>query len=484
MKLLVALYFFILAIIQLGLFLVVFRYYRSKDKNHILPSPFWLGSLLLSILALVMWGYAVVAIEDVAKPSFIATLVNGSLLISAGLQGLFYYSLNHSVSKRIKIGACIAVAIFLIVFEWLRQFGTFEIRTLFTGFFTSIIYFWQIVLIRQKRFNTASGQLVYILYFSVGELVCACGRMAVILWGEGIIHNVEQIPQIYIFVNIFQIVFSTLSYVAIGGYWTEQFANATTRSQIENDEIRALLKERDTLIDSLVKANKNSATDALSASIAHELNQPLGASNLNIQFLQKKLADGELDPSLGQEVLERLLFDNQRAANIIKSLRSIFVDEAVGSDLTNIKKLVMSVEQIVKPELNSKNISFEVNIDGALEARLNTSEISQVLLNLINNALRALTFSEATTKKITVTGISLNGFLELSVTDNGPGIPLEMQPGLFELFSDNKKNRQLGMGLGLWLCSHIVNRYGGKLWHESPQEGGARFVLRIPLSPA
>ena len=60
-------------------------------------------------------------------------------------------------------------------------------------------------------------------------------------------------------------------------------------------------------------------------------------------------------------------------------------------------------------------------------------------IHLMNNALRALTFSEETTKKITVTGISLNGFLELSVTDNGPGIPLEMQPGLFELFSDSKK---------------------------------------------
>ncbi len=80
---------------------------------------------------------------------------------------------------------------------------------------------------------------------------------------------------------------TTLSYIAISGYWTEQITVANMGSEGENKEIRSPLKEREQLISSLLQANKTAATGALSASIAHELNQPLGASSLNIQFLQK-----------------------------------------------------------------------------------------------------------------------------------------------------------------------------------------------------
>ena len=87
-----------------------------------------------------------------------------------------------------------------------------------------------------------------------------------------------------------------------------------------------LLDERDFMVGSLLKANKTAATGALSASIAHELNQPLGASNLNIQFLKMKLENGALNPELGKEILDSLEQDNMRAATIVKSLRSIFTD--------------------------------------------------------------------------------------------------------------------------------------------------------------
>mgnify|MGYP000016392487 CR=1 FL=1 len=96
-----------------------------------------------------------------------------------------------------------------------------------------------------------------------------------------------------------------------------------TTSQ-EKEEISRLLTEKEILISSLLKSNKTAATGALSASIAHELNQPLGASGLNIQFLQKKLSAGELTPAIQKEILDSLLSENQRAAGIIRSLRSVF----------------------------------------------------------------------------------------------------------------------------------------------------------------
>ena len=104
----------------------------------------------------------------------------------------------------------------------------------------------------------------------------------------------------------------------------------------------------------LLKVNKTVATGALSASIAHELNQPLGASYLNIQFLQKKLAEGSLTAEQNQEVLSALLSDNQRAANIIRSLRSIFSDGKIGAEQVDLDELIEAVLKITKPEIQSK----------------------------------------------------------------------------------------------------------------------------------
>ena len=140
-------------------------------------------------------------------------------------------------------------------------------------------------------------------YASLGELFFALGCLAILVVGSLSIRQVEQIPQILILFTITQFVMNALSYIAIGSYWAEQIAFSNFKSSQENQEIKALLKECETLIGSLLKANKTASTGALSAAIAHELNQPLGASSLNIQFLQKKLSEGQLNPALEKEIL-------------------------------------------------------------------------------------------------------------------------------------------------------------------------------------
>jgi signal transduction histidine kinase len=273
---------------------------------------------------------------------------------------------------------------------------------------------------------------------------------------------------------------NTLSYIAIGGYWAERIAFASVKSQTENQEIKALLLERENLISSLLRANKTAATGALSASIAHELNQPLGATSLNIQFLQKKLADGQLTPVLQEEILNTLLADNQRAASIIKSLRSIFADEKLDSNEVDIANVIESVLSIAKPEIISKNIQIQLSLQKNLLAVTNRSEIQQVLLNIINNAIHALVGSKSSPKILTVEGVLINGDVQISVADNGSGIPQEMQSQIFELLASSKRN---SMGLGLWLCRHIVNRHGGKIWFESSKDQGTKFIFTLPSNP-
>jgi C4-dicarboxylate-specific signal transduction histidine kinase len=226
-----------------------------------------------------------------------------------------------------------------------------------------------------------------------------------------------------------------------------------------------------------MKANKTAATGALSASIAHELNQPLGASNLNIQFLKMKLEKGVLNPELGREIVDSLEQDNKRAATIVKSLRSIFTEGESSTQEVLLGDLIEKVLDIVKPELKSKNIQIQLQVDDGLLIKVNSAEIEQVILNLLNNAIQALANSGTLQRRIVIEAMRDGKSVQLSVSDNGPGVITDFKSQLFELLSTTK---QTGMGLGLWLCKHIVTRYGGFIQYEDVVAGGARFVIKLP----
>jgi C4-dicarboxylate-specific signal transduction histidine kinase len=267
--------------------------------------------------------------------------------------------------------------------------------------------------------------------------------------------------------------------VAVLGYWLEKLSVENIQVARENEKITGLLKEKERLIYGLMKANKTAATGALSASIAHELNQPLGASNLNIQFLKMNLEKGVINPELGKEVLDSLEEDNKRAAAIVKSLRSIFTEVDSNAKEVQLDGLIDRVLDIVKPELKSKNIQIQLQVDDGLLVRVNSSEIEQVILNLLNNAIQALGNSGTLQRRIAINATKSEQFIQLSISDNGAGVPIEFKSQLFELLSTTK---QTGMGLGLWLCKHIVTRYGGSIRYEDAVGGGARFVVELPLA--
>ena len=247
----------------------------------------------------------------------------------------------------------------------------------------------------------------------------------------------------------------------------------------EKEQIKRLLTERESLIASLLKANKTAATGALSASIAHELNQPLGASNLNIQFLKMKLDKGVLNPELGKEVLEALEADNQRAATIVKSLRSIFTESESNSELVRLGDSISRVLDIARPELKTKHIQIQLRVEEDCVIRINPSEIEQVILNLVNNAAQALASSDTAERRITIEANKVGAQVLLAVSDNGSGVPDKFKSQLFELLNITKKT---GMGLGLWLCKHIVTRYGGSIHYEDAIGGGAKFVVKLPAN--
>ena len=476
MKLLISIYFFILAIIQMGLFFGIYHYYRSQ--NLLRPSLYWMSSLLVSVVGLIIFGAGIISIQNIANPEFNFTIANTFFYTAAMLQGLFCQSLNQAISKRVKIIATASVFIFIATFESMRLYGTFESRTAVMATIATLFYCWQIYELSKKRKSAPSKQLLYMQLANFAEIFFAIGRFLIMIASAFTIREVDQIPQMLILFTIAQLVMSTMSYIAISGYWAEQITAANINATQESLSTKKLLEERELLIASLLKANKTASTGALSASIAHELNQPLGASGLNIQFLQKKLADGNLNPALQKEILDSLLSDNQRAASIIRSLRSVFADEKLLSTKVDIAQLVDLVLTIARPEIAKQNIQVVLKLESDLYVTANQGELQQVLLNLVNNAIDALKSTNHLDKRITIQGERSSSGIQVSIADNGLGIDANVQTHMFELLSTTKSS---GMGIGLWLCKHIVMRHGGTISYESSPGKGATFLVSLPF---
>jgi signal transduction histidine kinase len=437
------------------------------------PEKLWLTALTLTASSFTLFAAA-----STISLSLL-TLANTCFIASFIYFGLFCRSLNGPIPKNMNLLVLVGLLAFATFFEYLRHRGLFIERVSLVSLIAASCFIWELIELRRlKRVN--STQLRFLFYTIAIELVLTVARVVALyidgglstpsLYQEGVMSS--SIRWAWLGISI-------LSYVAVLGYWLEKMSIEKAQALQESSKIIALLKEKERLIYGLLKANKTAATGALSASIAHELNQPLGASNLNIQFLKMKLEKGAINPELGKEILDSLEADNHRAATIVKSLRSIFTESDSGAEEVQLGELISRVLDIVTPELKSKNIQLQLLVDEQLVVNANPAEIEQVILNLLNNALQALANSGTLQRRIAIEAAKSGQLAHLSISDNGSGVSAEFKPHLFELLSTT---RQSGMGLGLWLCKRIVTRYGGSIHYEDAVGGGAKFVLVLPLA--
>jgi signal transduction histidine kinase len=405
------------------------------------------------------------------------TLANTCFIASFIYFGLFCRSLNGPITKNVHFIVIAGLLVFAAVFEYLRQNGLFIQRVTLISLIGASCFVWELKELRRIK-EIQSTQLRFLVYTIAIELVLTIARLVALYIDGGLsTPNLYQEGVMSASIRWMWLGITILSYVAVLGYWLEKISLEKAQVIEESARISALLKEKERLIYGLLKANKTAATGALSASIAHELNQPLGASNLNIQFLKMKLEKGAINSELGREVLDSLEADNQRAASIVRSLRSIFIEGESNAEEVRMGDLIAKVLEVVAPELKSKNIQIQLRTDDRLAIEVIPAEIEQVVLNLLNNAIHSLANSGTLLRRIAIEVTQSGQFVRLSISDNGGGVPAEFRPQLFELLSTTK---QSGMGLGLWLCKHIITRSGGSLHYEDAPGGGATFVVELP----
>ncbi len=249
------------------------------------------------------------------------------------------------------------------------------------------------------------------------------------------------------------------------------------------DDLAVLLTEREEIIRQLTLSNKSAGMGALVASFAHELNQPLTANLLHAELVQTKLEEAQRDQSMPDlEVLHKVVMaivhDTQRAADIIRKLRNLFRMSRGEYTALKLDVLVQDVLDLVQSQMKSADIVSSLEWDANLHLHGDATQLQQVILNLLNNAIDALRESALSQPELRIRGKVMGQFVALEVEDNGKGIEPERAEDVFSLFKTSKSQ---GMGVGLWLSRSIVEVHGGRLTFHSEPGRRTVFTLRLPL---
>ena len=235
----------------------------------------------------------------------------------------------------------------------------------------------------------------------------------------------------------------------------------------------------------LAQVGRVSIMGQLSSALAHELNQPIGAILRNTDVAEHDLQTGKPD----LEELRSIVADTgkavRRAKEIIDRMRALIKRHEVDMRPLAIDDLVRDVMSLARAEAASKEVSLSfVPVAGLPPVSGDRVHISQVLLNLIVNAVDAVQACPVGERRVVIQARADAAHVELAVSDSGPGIPAADLGRIFEpLFS----TKSAGLGMGLAICRTIIDAHGGRLWVEhNPCASGTtfRFVLRRAGEPA
>ncbi|MBF0479494.1 MAG: PAS domain S-box protein [Candidatus Omnitrophica bacterium] len=216
----------------------------------------------------------------------------------------------------------------------------------------------------------------------------------------------------------------------------------------------------------------------LTAALAHEINQPLGSILNWASTAELILSEKNPDIRKVRQILSHIIDEDERAGNVIRRLRDLIKKESVEREELNVGAVIQDVIALVQIRSVLKDVTFTANIkSGGLMVMGNKVQLQQVVLNLITNALEAL--SEAAIKQIKIlVDIHKPGWVTVSVMNSGPKIDEEHLEQLFKPFHTTKKE---GLGMGLFICRSIIQSHGGQLSVYNNPDKGVTFFFSLPI---
>lgn len=257
----------------------------------------------------------------------------------------------------------------------------------------------------------------------------------------------------------------------------EYLAPAEQQAALEVDRILRQLRALEQAQSALVRSEKLAVTGRLSATIAHEINNPLEATMNLLYLAQSATTLDDLRPylHLAQEQLARV--------GAIARQTLAFYRDSTAPEPVSIRDVLHDISAIYQERLARLHIAFRNETSKEHLVLANRGELRQVLSNLVANAIDAVAGCDASC--ISISTRSIANAVQILISDNGPGIPPEHLAHIFEPFFTTKE--QHGTGLGLWVCEDLVARQRGSLAVETHTSGpvrGTTFTITLPSAAA
>jgi PAS domain S-box-containing protein len=229
--------------------------------------------------------------------------------------------------------------------------------------------------------------------------------------------------------------------------------------------------------EELARSAHVSRMGAMTASIAHEINQPLGAIVANAGAGLRWLARTPPDLAEARESIEQIVREGQRAADVVQSVRSMFKSRDLERAPINLNRLIDQVLALVQGTLERKGVIVRTELDETPASVTGSPvQLQQVLFNLVSNAVDAMD-SVSEHLILIKTKVEETGDVQVTVEDSGSGIDPKNMDRIFGSFFTTKLN---GMGMGLSICRSIIESHGGRLWATPGHARGAIFRFTLP----
>jgi two-component system sensor kinase FixL len=230
--------------------------------------------------------------------------------------------------------------------------------------------------------------------------------------------------------------------------------------------------------EEMARLSRMAVMGELTASLAHELNQPLTAIASNAAAGRRSLGRSLTDPSMFEEIFQDISADAQRAGAVIHGIHGLVRKNETSRRAVNLNDLICDVLRLLRSDLIARATVVETELAPDIEAiQADPIHLQQVLLNLIVNALEAMHGTPTNNRRILVSTAVSDGFVEVKVRDHGVGLPRNDPDKVFAHFFTTKSN---GMGMGLAIVRSIVEAHGGHLGARNVDGGGATFFFRLP----
>jgi C4-dicarboxylate-specific signal transduction histidine kinase len=234
--------------------------------------------------------------------------------------------------------------------------------------------------------------------------------------------------------------------------------------------------ERVQLRQELAHLGRVMAMTELSTSLAHEINQPLGAILNNAEAARSLLSRAKEErPEIG-EIIEDIIQDAQRAGDVIRRIRGLVKKSEAKFEPLDVNILIEDVARLVNNGLSLNNVTLRLDLKPDLaKVRGDRVRLQQVLMNLMTNAIDAMKQTPSRILEVRSTAPT-SDTVAVSIIDSGIGIAEASLDSVFKPFYTTKKD---GLGMGLTICQSIIEEHGGRIWEGNNPGGGATFSFAL-----